>query len=235
MKHGRSLERSSSESSLSSERSSNLVQDKCNRAERSNETKQITGGAHRAEEVDDEEEVEYDDDDADLNDSDEEYLNDQDEEDEGEDEEEEMPKICYKCNKKLPSHYYGHKPADQQAGLNEQLVDGPSGELGAQQPTEASEEPLNSLAPSDKSLEPAGSRSQRDLVGLGRHRPGRRRNSSARRSASISAADISDSNPAGIHFNRRKNKWHIQRNLAPKLKRQRSFSANYAPVSSCHR
>jgi hypothetical protein len=83
----------------------------------------------------------------------------------------------------------------------------------------------------------------------GRHQ--RRRAQAARRSASMNAAEqttaagagagqqhgqapAAGAQPAGP-FNRRKNKWQIQRNLAPKLKRQRSFSANYAPVSSCAR
>jgi len=64
-----------------------------------------------------------------------------------------------------------------------------------------------------------------------------RRSPTARRSASMNAGDDppadgkQEQHQQSQPINRRKSKWCIQRNLAPKLKRQRSFSANYAPVS----
>lgn len=213
MKHGRSLERSSSESSLSSGNSS-IVADGKTRHEHP-----------ELGQIEDEGEVEYD---GENLEDEEEVGQEEEEEEEDEEEEEEKPKICYKCNRKLPSHYYGHHPDDLEAERDDKrsVATAATSELAAYaQPSDSAEKDAS---------ESAGSARPQRLSAIGRsHRPGRRRSSSARRSASISATGISESGSqvhAG-HFNRRKNKWHIQRNLAPKLKRQRSFSANYAPVS----
>ena len=137
----------------------------------------------------------------------------EDEEEAEEEEEEELSKVCYKCNKRIKMEQL--PIADELPGAEPVLVVPSEAELGAGPGQLAAE----------SAAEPKPSRSHRRRA--------------ARRSASMNAAEpnpngeanLSAGSGSGQHMNRRKNKWHIQRNLAPKLKRQRSFSANYAPVS----
>lgn len=171
-------------------------------------------------------------------------ANDDDDDDEEEEEDFKAPKVCYKCNKKIRmERYFNEDDAagddddedDDEEEDEEDFVDEEEEQevSGSNRPLDSSKQHHSNHDGQHQSRQTSLAKSHKSSQPAGKSHHGRRRNAAARRSVSMNSAepDMASTN-ANPHHNRRKNKWQIQRNLAPKLKRQRSFSANYAPVSS---